>query len=72
MNNLTQTQIEVKQAYLDRQAAQMVVIYQNANTNEKNAVIRQIDSFLSIVPKDSKTFWLRFRQRLERLNEQTA
>ena len=70
MNNLTQTQIEAKQAYLDRQANQMLAIYQNADTDERNAIIRQIDSFLSVVPKDAKTFWLKFRQRLERLNEQ--
>ena len=68
MNNLTQTQTEAKQAYLDRQAEQMVAIYQKADESERGAIIRQIDSFLSVVPKDAKTFWIKFRQRLERLN----
>jgi hypothetical protein len=70
MNNLTQTQQDVKQAYLDRQQAEMLTIYQNADQNERKAVIKQIDTFLSIVPKDAKTFWLKFRHNLERLNEQ--
>lgn len=71
MNNLTQTQQDAKQAYLTRQSEQMLTIYQNANQSERNAVIRQIDSFLEIVPKNAETFWLRFRQKLERINEQT-
>ena len=69
MNNLTQTQQSAKQAYLDRQQAEMLTIYQNANQDERNAVIRQIDSFLEIVPNDAKTFWLKFRCKLERLND---
>ena len=69
MNNLTQIQTDAKQAYLDRQAKQMLAIYQNADTNERNAVIRQIVSFLEIVPRDAKIFWLKFRCKLERINE---
>ena len=69
MNNLTQTQQDAKQAHLDRQQAEMLTIYQNAHQTERNAVIRQIDSFLAIVPKDAKIFWLKFRYKLERLNE---
>ena len=69
MNNLTQTQTNAKQAYLDRQANQMLAIYQTADTSERNAVIRQIDSFLEIVPRDAKIFWLKFRCKLERINE---
>ena len=69
MNNLTQTQTDAKQAYLDRQAKQMLAICQNADTSERNAVIRQIDSFLEIVPRDAKIFWLKFRCKLERINE---
>jgi hypothetical protein len=37
--------------------------------DERKAVIKQIDSFLEIVPKDAKTFWLQFRRKLERFNE---
>jgi len=47
----------------------MLVIYQNAEQNEGNAIIEQIDSFLSVVPQDAKTFWLKFRHKLEMLNE---
>ncbi|MCY7346649.1 MAG: hypothetical protein LH614_10575 [Pyrinomonadaceae bacterium] len=69
MNNLTQTQQDAKRAYLDRQQAAMLTIYEKADTNERNAIIRQIDSFLEVVPKDVKIFWLKFRCKLERLNE---
>ncbi len=69
MNNLTQTQQDTKQAFLDRQQAEMLITYQNADQSERNAVIGQIDSFLEIVPKDAKIFWLKFRYKLERLSE---
>ncbi len=69
MNNLTQTQQQAKQAYLNRQQDEMLAIYQNADTNERKAIIKQIDSFLSIVSPDAKTFWLKFRRKLEILNE---
>ena len=70
MNNLTQTQIDAKQAYLTRQAETILAIYQNADKSERNAVIKQIDSFLSVVPKDARIFWLKIRCRLEKINEQ--
>ncbi len=69
MNNLTQTQQDAKQAYLDRQQAEMLMTYQNADQSERNAVIGQIDSFLEVVPKDAKIFWLKFRCKLELLNK---
>ena len=69
MNNLTQTQTDAKQAYLNRQAKQMLAIYQNADTNERRAVIKQIDSFLEIVTRDAKIFWLKFRRKLEKINK---
>jgi hypothetical protein len=69
MNNLTQTQIDAKRVYLDRQQNEMLTIYEKADQAERNAVIRQIDSFLKVVPKDAKIFWLKFRCKLERLNE---
>ena len=72
MNNLTQTQETAKQAYLDRQQAEMLVRYEKADRDERNAIIRQIDSFLETLPKDAKIFWLKFRQKLERLNEKTS
>ena len=69
MNNLTQTQQDAKQAFLDRQQAEMLALYQNADISERNAVIRQIDSFLEVVPKDARIFGLKFRSKLESLNE---
>ncbi len=69
MNNLTQTQQQAKQAFLNRQQDEMLAIYQNAEQNERNAIIEQIDSFLSVVPQDAKIFWLKFLRRLEVLNE---
>ncbi len=69
MNNLTQSQHDAKQAYLDNQREQMLDQYKNSDATERKAVIKQIDSFLEIVPKDAKIFWLKFRQKLERLSE---
>ena len=72
MNNLTQKQRDAKQAYLDKQLEQMLKRYQDADKNERAAVIRQIDSFLPVTTiKSEKNFWLKFRQKLERLNEKT-
>jgi hypothetical protein len=72
MNNLTQTQHDAKQAYLDNQRERMLDQYKQADADERAAIIRQIDSFLSIIPKDAKIFWLKFRYQLERLNEQST
>lgn len=69
MNNLTQTQQDAKQAYLTRRQDEMLAIYQSADKTERNAIIKQIDSFLSVVSKDEKLFWLKFRWKLEILNE---
>jgi hypothetical protein len=70
MNNLTQIQQQAKQAFLNRQQDEMLAIYQNADTTERNAIIKHIDSFLEVVPNDAQTFWLKFRRKLETLNEQ--
>ena len=69
MNNLTQTQQDAKQAYLNKQREQMLNQYKNAGANERGAVIRHIDSFLSVIPNDARRFGLKFRENLERLNE---
>ncbi len=72
MNNLTQMQQDAKQAYLNNQQEQMLALYQKAQTSERKAIIKQIDSFLSVVSPDAKTFWLKFRRKLETLNEKTV
>ena len=72
MNNLTENQQNAKQAFLDNQQAQMIARYENADTNERKAIIRQIDSFLPVTNGDEKLFWLKFQQKLERLNEKSS
>ena len=69
MNNLTQTQQDAKQTYLNRQQEQMLAHYQNVSSDERKAIIKQIDSFLEVTSNDEKMFWLKFRYKLERLNE---
>ena len=69
MNNLSQTQQEAKQAFLNRQQDEMLAMYQKADKSERNAVIRQIDGFLPVLTEEKKLFWLKFRRKLERLNE---
>jgi len=69
MNNLTQTQQHAKQAYLNRQQTKMLALYQNADSNERKAIIKQIDLFLPVVTKDERIFWLKFRRKLEKLGE---
>jgi hypothetical protein len=55
---------------LIKSAAELKLIrYRNAGKNERSAIIRQIDSFLPVISGDEKTFWLSFRQKLERLSE---
>jgi hypothetical protein len=70
MINLTQTQQSAKQAYLDHQQTKMLAHYEKADRSERNAVIRQIDSFLGVVSKDERIFWLKFRRKLEMIDEQ--
>ncbi len=72
MKNITQRQLDANQVYLNYQQDQMLALYQKADTNERNAIIQQIDSFLSVVSSDAKTFWLKFRRKLETLNEKAV
>lgn len=72
MNNLTQTQKEAKEAFLNQQQDQMLSLYEKADTEERNAIIKHIDSFLSTCNKDEKIFWLKFRQKLEVLSEKAV
>jgi hypothetical protein len=70
MNNLTQTQQLAKQAYLNRLQVRMFVHYQKADSNERKAIVKQIDSFLPVLIRYERIFWLKFRRKLEILNEQ--
>lgn len=72
MNNLTQTQKDAKQEYLNYQQEQMLALYEKADVSERNAIIKQIDSFLSVVSEDQRLFWLKFRRKLEILNEKAV
>ena len=70
MNNLTQKQRSAKRAHLDNQTAQVIAQYEKADTGERTAIIGHINSFLRLArSKDEKNFWLKFREKLERLNE---
>ena len=69
MNNLTENQRNAKQAYLYNQQAQMIARYEKADSGERSAIIRHIDSFLPMTKGDEKSFWLKFRRKLESLNE---
>lgn len=69
MNNLTQTQQEAKNAYLNNQQEKMLALYKDATITEKKAIIKSIDSFLPVISKDEKLFWLKFRRKLETLIE---
>ena len=69
MNNLSQTQMNAKVAYLNYQSELMLALYQTADKTERNAIIKQIDSFLSVISKDEKLFWLKFRHKSETINE---
>ncbi|HEY0460636.1 MAG TPA: hypothetical protein VGC97_15975 [Pyrinomonadaceae bacterium] len=69
MNNLTEKQRNAKEAYLNNQTEQMIALYEKADTSERKAIIGYVDSFLSGCNQEEKSFWLKFRQKLERLNE---
>jgi hypothetical protein len=69
MKNIIQTQLDAEQAYLSYQQDQMLALYQKAQPSERKAIIKQIDSFLSVITKDEKIFWLEYRRKLEVLNE---
>ena len=70
--NLTPTQKDAKQAYLNSQQEQMLALYEKADTGERNAIIKHVDSFLSTCNQEEKIFWLKFRRKLEVLNEITV
>ena len=67
--NLTQTQLNAKEAYLNNQLEQMLALYEKTNTSERKAIIRHVDGFLSVCSREEKIFWLKFRRKLERINE---
>lgn len=69
MNNLTQTQKDAKEAYLNKQQEQMLKMYNVADIEERKTVVNHIYAFLSIVSKDEKIFWLKFINELQKLDE---
>jgi hypothetical protein len=70
--NLSQNQMDVKQAYLNHQQEQILLLYQNAPRSERNAIIKHVDGFLSTCNPDEKRFWLKFRRKLEVMNEKSV
>jgi hypothetical protein len=71
MNNLTQEKLNSKEAYLNKQQEQMLALYEKATRDERNAIMRHIDSFLLTCNQGENSFWLKFRSKLERLNEKS-
>lgn len=69
MNNLSQTWQEAKQLYLRHQQEKVLKQLETADRSERIAVIRHIDSFLPSTTPEGKIFWLKIREKLERLNE---
>ena len=67
--NLSQTQQEAKEAYLNSQQEKMLVLYKDVSVEEKKSIIKNIDSFLPVTSNDEKVFWLKFRRKLENLIE---
>ena len=70
MNNLTQTQKDAKEAYLNQCQEQMLKMYNIACQNERQAVAEHINAFLPIVSEDEKVFWLKFISRMEKIENQ--
>lgn len=69
MNKLSHDKQAAKDAHLTNQLNQTIETYKAATGTERRAAIRHIDSFLGTLAADQKTFWLKFRERLERMNE---
>lgn len=73
MKNIAQTPLDAKQVYLSRQAEQMLVHYQQADSTEQKAIIRQIDSFFPVTSSiGERTFWIEFKDKLKILNKELA
>jgi hypothetical protein len=72
MDNLSQEKQRAKQEYLNRQRADMISRYKQADQTERTAIIRHVDSFLPVLSGDEKTFWLKFRRELEKLGERST
>lgn len=72
MDNVSQTRALAKQLYLKRQQEKVLVQLKNADRSERIATIRHIDGFLRSTTPEGKIFWLRIREKLERLNERFA
>ncbi len=73
MSNLSQEKKTAKADHLNAQLEKTIEIYKAASVTERKAAIRHIDSFLESLPgDDQKTFWLKLRQKLERMNESFA
>ena len=69
MNNLSQTRIEAKRLYLQHQQEKVLKQLETADKAERIAVIRHINGFLQSTTPKGKIFWLKIREKLERLSE---
>ena len=69
MKNISDKHRDAKAAFLIDQQQKMLALYQNAGPEERAAIIRQIDGFLSVLSRDEQRFWRSVRQKLERFGE---
>jgi len=69
MNNLPQTREEAKRLYLKHQQEKVLKQLETADRSERIAIIRHIDGFLRSTTPEGKIFWLKIREKLERINE---
>lgn len=67
--NLPQDKKTAKADILQKQLEQTLEIYEAASPDERRCAIRHIDSFLGKVYGENHIFWLKVRERLERMNE---
>jgi hypothetical protein len=72
MNNLSQEQLDAKQAFLNRQLERTLAQYEKASQNERKAIVSHIDSFLPAQSNESRIFWLKLRYKLETLNDENT
>lgn len=69
MDNLTQTQSNLKQTCLDEHRSKMLICFQIAGQDERKAIFKHIDAILPGCMENERIFWLKFRNQLERLSE---
>lgn len=69
MDDSKQTEQVAPNDFLNFKQTEMLSLYKKADTEERTAILKQIDGFLPVINQEQKIFWLQFRRKLEKLNE---